>query len=77
MHNNIEIWGLISKVKENSLDLRGSWNCISVANACGDIYIQLDDGILIRHDPVQKKDLYLFQGGHNRAIAYAVSTSDD
>ena len=52
MYNNIEIWGLTSKVKENSFDLRGSWNCITVANACGDIYIQLDDGILIRHDPV-------------------------
>ena len=77
MYDNIEIWGLKSKVKENMISIKASWNCITVANTCGDIYYMLEDGVLTRHDPVTRKDVAFFKDGHKKAIAYELSTSDD
>lgn len=77
MYNDIEIWGLRSKVKENLLKIKGEWQCCQVSNTTGDLFYQLEDGILTRFNPVTKKEVYKFKKVHSKTIAHSCLTSDD
>jgi hypothetical protein len=73
----IELWNLKSKMREELIQSNSGWNSISVSSTPGKIYLQLDSGEITELSQETLEKVKVYGGEHRREVAYTLLTWDD